>query len=104
VKVFQYNGYLGKEVTIPKQFIRAYTNATKKEITKFARQLVDVISRARANIGRKTLATWKKQRVESMRKAYLSLSDPVLRAFQRTYATDFILFQYDKVPSWLKSS
>jgi len=103
-KVFQYNRYLASEVTIPEQFIRDDTNATKKEITKFARQLVDVISQARANTDRRTLATWKKQRVESMRKAYLSLSDPVLTAFQRTYATDFIMFQYDKVPSWLRSS
>ena len=102
--VFQYNGYLGSEVTIPEQFIRDDRKATKKKITKFARQLVDVISQARANTDRKTLATWKKQRVESMRKAYISLSDIELRAFQKTYATDFTLFQYDKVPSWLRSS
>jgi len=99
-KVFQYNGYIGFEITLPEHFRCNNTNTGKK---KFAKHLVDVIKQARANAEQTTLARWKKQRVQSMRGAYRSLPNDALKAFQRTFKIDFLLFQYEPVPSWLES-
>ena len=101
--VFQYNGYIGFEITRPEHFRCNNTNTTNTGKKKFVEQLVDVIKQARANAEQTTLARWRKQRVQSMRGAYRSLPNDALKAFQRTFEIDFLMFQYEPVPSWLGS-
>jgi len=93
--VFQYNGYIGKDIP----FQEIPTESSSNDIVML---LVKNVRNVRKTADQATLDTWKKQRVNSMRNAYLTLPSSLLELFQKMYAVDFHLFQYEAHPNWLK--
>ena len=91
-KVYQMNGYIGEDIPFSKEILKGATDQ-RDVMRNFISYVVSVYE-----AGRPLHGTWRKQRRESLVKAYRSLPRTLLLRFQRTYNRDFTIFGYEKRP------
>ena len=92
-KVFQMNGYLGFEIPFPADTLR-----TVRSLKDIKRTFISHALSEYAN-GHAFHERWKRQRRQSLSKAYKALPKDLLQEFQSVYKNDFELFAYSKAPS-----
>ena len=91
--VFQFNGYIGKDVVFPEWMVSHVT-----DLQQLIKLFVAIALQARAS-GNEFHDVWMKQRRQSLVDAYRALPSYLLQDFQNTYERDFELFDYEREPS-----
>ena len=91
-KVFQMNGYIGLEIPFPLHLLHTVRNESDIKQTFISHAISEHES------GHALHELWKRQRRQSLVRAYKTLPTDLLRQFQAVYKKDFELFGYTKAP------